>query len=54
MEQETIYIWPNGDWCYSDELEWFQHNRSDDFRTDMVPWHWGYPEVQEYVDDLLD
>ena len=27
---ELAYFWPNGDWCWADELEEYSHNMSDD------------------------
>jgi hypothetical protein len=28
---EDICLWPNGDWCYGEELESYMRNKSDDF-----------------------
>jgi hypothetical protein len=40
LEEEimlTICEWPNGDWCYEEELYLYSLNKSDDYVTKVVP-----------------
>lgn len=31
-----IAIWPNGDWCHTDDLEQFEYSRPADYSTHAV------------------
>jgi hypothetical protein len=38
---EDVILWPDGDWCYRDELEEYTH-KSDDYavlKADTFEWH---------------
>jgi hypothetical protein len=32
-----IYEWPNGDWCYEEDVYLYALNKSDDYITKVVP-----------------
>lgn len=45
----TIYVWPNGDWCFSDEV-W---KPDDGYTVHKVPDTWPDDRVDRYVQQLV-
>lgn len=52
MPYNTIYYWPDGVWCFKEELE--QYNfKSDDYATKEVPDSMTYEQIDALVDTLV-
>ena len=52
MPYNTIYYWPDGVWCFKEELE--QYNfKSDDYATKEVPGNMTYEQIDALVDTLV-
>lgn len=34
--QQMVFVWPNYDWCYEDEVEEYLASRSDDYMAVVV------------------
>jgi len=30
----AVYVWPDGDWCFEEDLEHYGYNKSDDFKLE--------------------
>lgn len=48
-ETDIICIWPNGDYCYEEELEEYLETRSDDYSETILPPEYGDEEVDVFV-----
>jgi len=48
----TIYYWPDGCWCYSNERQQFTH-RSDDFITIQVSLTMADEQIDFLVEQLV-
>lgn len=48
----TVHFWPDGEWCYGDELKEMLLGRSDDFITFPVVGT-SEPIIEEMIDYLL-
>jgi hypothetical protein len=49
-----IYIWPNGDWCYEEDLSDYLHDYSDDYSEMTVPDHATEDQIEQEVQNLLN
>ena len=48
---DTIYIWPDGTWCYQDELEDYGF-MSDDYCVTYAPCDWSEDDIDTYAERL--
>jgi len=45
--ETTIAVWPNYDWCNTDELEEYSSNKSDDYIVTTIITVDGEPSMQQ-------
>lgn len=50
---EIVY-WPNGSWCFKDELEFYGSCKSDDFTVAKVPEFWDDGLVDDWVSEKVN
>lgn len=48
-----ICIWPDGTWCYYEEVESYETWMSDDYNVEKVPDTMEHEEICNFVDDFL-
>lgn len=49
---QAIYIWPDGAWCYEDELEEMSH-KSDDYSIQEIPADFSDTDIEIFVQKFL-
>lgn len=52
MPYTTIYYWPDGVWCYKDELSQY-HFKSDDYTEHEVPDSMTCEQIDVLVDTFV-
>lgn len=51
-ETFRIYIWPDGTWCYGEDLEEFlMTGFSDDYKTEELGGFWTAEDIEKLVED---
>lgn len=51
---QKIYYWPNGTWCYQDDLEEYLLSASDDFSEATFLDTTTAEEIDTIIDSLLE
>ncbi len=48
---QTIYVWPDGDWYFPDEVEYHAQHKSDDYIiVDEIPDDFSFEQVSCLAD----